>query len=201
MESILSYICEHADKAALILCFLILLSGCNIPISEDLVLITGGTIASTCAPNQTYFLYVCLFFSAWISAWEAYWIGRILGPKLYTIRWFKHFITKKRIEKLHTYYERFGIWVFIFGRFFPGGVRNALFITSGLGKMPFHLFILRDCVGCILQTLTMFTLGYQFGEHYDIIIKKVKEYEIDTIIGLILLSLVAYLWVHKKKLD
>src|SRR5690348_4166687 len=138
MESILHFICENSHNAHWIIFLLLMLAGFNVPISEDLMLLIGGIISSTCFVDPTNFdtlyLYIWIYFGCWLSAWEAYWVGRLLGPKLYDIKWFSHVITLKRIERLHHYYEKFGIFTFVVGRFMPGGVRNALFMTSGLGK-------------------------------------------------------------------
>lgn len=200
VESVIQYICEHASHAHLIICGLILLAGLNIPISEDIMLLIAGAIASTCIPDQTLRMYIWIFMACWISAWEAYWIGRLLGPKLYEIRWFKHIITPKRIEKLHQYYEKFGIFTFIVGRFCPGGVRNALFMTAGLGKMPFLVFIARDGLGCLISTATIFYLGYLAGENHAIIIGYYKKYEAIFVgavfIGLI--SFITFIFLRKK---
>ena len=137
MESFVSFACENAHSAHWIFFLLLMLAGLSLPISEDIILLTGGAIASTCIPDETLHLFLWIYAGCWISAWETYWIGRYFGPKLYDIRWFRHIITPERIHRLHHYYEKFGVFTFIIGRFIPGGVRNALFMTAGLGKMPF----------------------------------------------------------------
>lgn len=200
MESFLSFICAHADQAHYIFFGLFLLAGINLPISEDLLLLTGGAIVSRCIPDQYVHLYLWMFFGCWISGWEAYWLGRWLGPKLYQIRWFKHVVTKKRIEKLHTYYEKFGIWTFIVGRFIPGGVRNALFITSGMGKMPFILFTLRDLVAAFISTNVVFYIGYAFGKHYEIIVENFLKYDKIALLIVIALAMAVFLKLrHQEK--
>jgi membrane-associated protein len=186
MESIFAYICEQAHHAHWILFLLLLLAGFNVPLSEDVILLTGGALASTCISDHTMRMYLWLYFGCWISAWEAFWIGRLLGPKLYTWRWFSRVITPKRIQRLHHYYEKFGIFTFILGRFIPGGVRNALFITSGLGGMRFSTFILRDGLACLLSSSLIFYIGYKFGENHQLIIHYFRRYEL--IVGLLLFS-------------
>ncbi len=200
MESFLAYICEHALQAPYIIFLLLLLAGFNVPISEDLMLLIGGIIASTCIPEHTLYLYIWIFFGCWLSAWEAYWVGRLLGPKLYTIKWFSHILTPHRIERLHYYYEKFGVLTFIVGRFFPGGVRNALFITSGLGKMPFLKFISRDFVGCLISTSVIFSIGYQFGEYHEKIFHFFKIYNETALILLvaILATIALLIWKSRK---
>jgi len=189
MESLLTLICSHANEAHWIIFAMLLLAGLNVPFSEDILILTGGILASTCVPDHTVRMYLWIFFGCWISAWEAYWLGRLLGPKLYNIRWFSYVITPHRIERLHYYYEKFGILTFIVGRFCPGGIRNGLFMTSGLGKMPFPIFVARDVIACLISTLVLFYIGYQFGEHHEIVFKYFKRYEIAAIILIVLLAI------------
>ncbi|ADI39031.1 putative membrane protein [Waddlia chondrophila 2032/99] len=176
MESLILFATEHAEAAHWFFALLILLGGLNVPISEDVVMISAGALASTLSPEIAAYQYSALFFVCWFASWETYWIGRLLGPRLYDIRWFSRILTPKKIEKLHHYYERFGIWTFIIGRFIPGGVRNGLFMTAGLGRMPFKKFITRDLPACFLSTLFLFALGYFFGQHSQEVIATFHAY-------------------------
>lgn len=199
METIIASICENAHLAPWIIFGLLLLAGLNIPISEDILLLTGGMLAATCIPEETYRLYFWIYMGCWLSAWEAYWIGRLLGPKLYSIRLFKHIVTPARIDKLHHYYEKFGIFTFIVGRFIPGGVRNALFMTSGLGKMPFLTFIARDGLACLISSAIIFSIGYEFGENYQLIVHYVKRYELFVALAAIAVGLIILVILLKKR--
>lgn len=204
VENLILFICSHADSAHWIIFLMLMLAGLNIPISEDILLLIGGIIASTCIPENALYLYAWIYAGCWISAWEAYWVGRLLGPKLYTVRIFKHIINPTRVEKLHYYYEKFGIFTFIVGRFIPGGVRNALFMSSGLGKMPFLTFILRDGVACLISSAVIFRIGYAFGENYAVIIDIFKQYQFIGLIIFCLLLLfgIAYTWYkHRQTTD
>src|SRR5438046_2338570 len=100
MEAFFSYICDHAHHAPWIMFSLLLLSGLSLPISEDVLLLGGGAIASTCIPDHTLRLYLWLFFGCYLSAWEAYSIGRFLGPRLYKIPYFRSIITPHRLDVL-----------------------------------------------------------------------------------------------------
>lgn len=201
METYINLICLYAPHAYWIIFCLLMLAGLNIPISEDILLLTGGMLAGTCIPEQKYFLFAWIYAGCWMSAWEAYWVGRLAGPKLYEIKWFSYILTPERIAKLHHYYERFGIFTFIIGRFIPGGVRNALFITSGMGKMPFNKFIVRDGLACLLSSTTIFIIGYLFGENYHLIVQK-----LETINGILVVllsvvgisSLAYFVWRRKR---
>lgn len=201
MESIFSYLCTHAHHAHWILFCLLLLAGLNLPISEDITLLGGGAIASTCIPDHALQLYIWIFLGCYLSAWEAYWVGRLLGPKLYHISFFKTIITPHRMNVLQHYYAKFGVLTFIVGRFIPGGIRNALFMSSGLMKMPFHLFILRDGIACLLSSSILFYIGYRFGENWDVILFYFHRYMDGLLVFLLSVGVIGclYLWYAKHK--
>jgi len=197
MEPILESICFHAPHAHWFLFLLLLLAGLNVPISEDIILITGGAVASTCT-NASSALFLWLLLGCALSAWEAYWIGRLLGPKLYDIKWFNRFLNPERIQRLHYYYEKFGIWTFIVGRFIPGGVRNGLFMTAGLGKMSFPKFIMRDGFACLISASIIFYAGYSFGENYHMIVETFHTYQKIAITFLLLTALILAILYYRR---
>lgn len=200
MENLFSFVCAHAENAHYLFFGLLMLAGLNIPISEDVLLLTAGALVSRCIPDSYLHLYLWMFFGCWISGWEAYWLGRILGRKLLKYKWFNHALTEEKVKKLHVFYEKFGIFTFIVGRFIPGGVRNALFITAGMGKMPFGLFIIRDFVAALITTNIVFYLGFLFGQNYELILETVLTYNHYAMmaVGLILISLIA-INIYKKQ--
>ena len=114
-------------------------------------------------PQLFYPLIIGVFLGAYFSDLIAYWLGRKLGPHLWDIRFFSKMVSKKKIETIHNFYENYGILTLIFGRFIPFGVRNALFITAGLGKMNFFKFALSDLLACTLSCSLFFSLYYYNG--------------------------------------
>lgn len=201
MESFINFICLYAHEAYWILFILLLLAGLNVPFSEDIIILVAGMIGSTCIPEHWLQLYFFVLMGAYFSAWEAYWIGRLLGPKLYSIRWFAHVITPHRIERINHYYEKFGLFTFIVGRFCPGGVRNCLFMTAGLGKMPFNKFILRDGIACFISVTTLYSIGFKFGQHRDILLAHFYTYQhiVISTIGVLIVCGVTYFWIKNRK--
>lgn len=201
MDNVLIWACEHADQAYWLVFALLFLAGLNIPISEDIILITAGALAGSCIDVNTPLLFICCYLAAWMSAWEVYWIGRLLGPKLYAIKWFSKMAHPEKIEKLHHYFDKYGIWTFIVGRFIPGGVRNGLFLTCGLGKMPFLRFIGRDGIAAFFSTTWLFGLGYLFAENHQAIVDFFKKYNLIAIAILAAIILGWFLWRRLKKND
>ena len=198
LKELFTWICLHADYAPYPLFFLLLLSGLLLPVSEDLVVILGGMIAAHCVDSEKFPLF--LFFMLWsgvlLSAWETYWIGRILGPKIFSLPVIHSFIKPKHINRAEQLIAKYGIFSFIVVRFFPGGVRNALFLTSGLTKMPFILFVGRDSIAVSLTTTILFFIGYIFEANFDQIFGNFER--IDKIFLIIVFLLIIYLIYRYK---
>lgn len=200
MEPLIKSLVENFDSNYWICIPLILLAGINIPISIDLLLIAAGGLASLAMPEQAFPLLILLTFICWISAWEAYAIGRYFGPKLAKRRLFQTLLHPDKISSLQRYYQNYGWITFLIGRFIPGGVRNALFMSSGMTKMPFSRFIILDLPGCILSSATTYTLGYFFGSHYTEVMLFFKRYQNRTMILLAsLLVLYGTLALFRKR--
>ena len=199
MESIIFFICEHCLHAHLIIFGLLMLAGLNIPISEDVLLIIGGMLASTVLNDQIFHLYFWILAGCYLSAWEAYWLGRLLGPRLLKIRWFQKTIPPERMVKINRFYHRHGLLTLVIGRFIPFGVRNGLFMTAGISKMPFLSFLWKDAIACLFSTAVIFSLAYSFGKNYQLLIKILYQYQL-LLAATIALSLGIFLFIrHRHK--
>ncbi|MFV0341236.1 MAG: DedA family protein [Parachlamydiaceae bacterium] len=198
MEEIFQYICQHAGNAHYIFFGLLMLAGLNVPISEDLLLLMSGAVAGLCLPNEFLTLYAWMFAGCFLSGMEAYWVGRLLGPKLYTLPYFNKVITEKRIATLHTYYEKYGVFTFIVGRFIPCGFRNALFMSSGMGKMPFHIFIARDVVAAFISSAVLYAIGFQAAAHHEELFALSKSYS--QIFFAAAVCAIALLWYIRSRI-
>lgn len=172
MEFIESYLVIAQNYYGLIpflFFFLLLLAGLNIPISEDAILVAGGILCIEKNFFQTGVMYTMILLGAYLSAWEAFFIGRWLGKRLTAHSFFGRFITKKTISRIKIHFKKHPNKTLFFGRFIPFGFRNALFITAGMGKMPFRLFALLDIPGCILSTAWIFFTTYYIGQNREIL--------------------------------
>lgn len=171
---LLKYVIAYQDQAPLILFLLILLAGANVPISVDIILIIAAFLAATILPEKVLLLFLAFNFGCIFSAWIAYWIGRKLGDSLLSRPFFSKVIPKARVQKISLFYAKYGIWTFIIGRFIPFGVRNCLFMASGMSKMQFSKFILFDFIACTLWSSLFFFGLYRIGHNFDTLINHLK---------------------------
>ncbi len=195
MEYLLEIIQSNVQHAPFLIFGLLLLAGLNIPISEDGMLFISAVLASH-YPEYAVALFIAVYMGAYLSDLICYWLGRLVGPKLLEIKFFASMVTHERKEKIHAYYEHYGVITLILGRFIPFGVRNGLFLTAGLGQMNFLKFALADLLACTISTITFFTLYYHFG---DVVVSYVMEANV-VVFGLAAVLLAAYLlFRHKQK--
>jgi membrane protein DedA with SNARE-associated domain len=198
METLLEIISAHAHQAHWIAFGALMLAGLNVPISEDLIIILGASLAANVIPENTYLLFVMIFLGCYLSDWVSYWIGRLLGRSLWNWTWFAKTVDRKRLEQIQTYYARYGFWTLLFGRFIPFGVRNCLFITAGMGQMSFPRFILSDGIACLSSNATLFYLAYTLAKNYQDLIANIKIFNI-AVFTTFLLLLISRVWYKRRK--
>lgn len=197
MESLSQFIFEHAHQAHWIVFSALILAGFSLPISEDLLIIFSGVIAATIVPENTTLLFLGVFVGCYLSDWICYWVGRIMGPKLWSIRWFARTVDRNRLDQFHHFYEKYGFWTLIIGRFIPFGVRNCLFLTAGMGRMNFGKFILSDGIACLLSNTTLFTLSYYAGRNYEELFSYLKAFNI-LIFAVFVVSIIGLIWYKRR---
>ncbi len=198
MEWFLEFATEHAAYAHWFLFFALVLAGLNLPISEEVVLVVGGVMASTVSPLGAIKLFLFVFAGAYLSDWMVYWIGRLLGPKLWNFRWFAKTVKRSRFEKVERYYDKYGIATLIVGRFIPFGFRNCLFMTAGMAKMHFPKFIIGDGIACFLSNSVIFGLAYMGRKNYENLLSYIEVFDV-AIFATVVLAIIGIVWYKKAR--
>ena len=171
IEEATIYIQNNIHLAPFLIFSLLILAGFNVPVSEDGMLFISAVMAYK-FPDYLIPLFLGVYLGAYLSDLICYALGYHLGPKLWKIRFFAQMVSPETVEKLNRFYTKYGVFTLIFGRFIPFGVRNGLFLTAGLGKMPFKKFALADLLACTISCSFFFTLYYKLG---DSVIETIKK--------------------------
>lgn len=196
MEIVVEYIQQNIFFAPFIIFALLCLAGLNLPISEDAMIFLAAVLAAQ-HPKMLIPFFLSVYLGAFISDIMVYWIGRLFGPRLFENRFFSKMVTPEKFQRINRFYARYGITTLIIGRFIPFGVRNALFLTAGLGRMNFLAFAIADFVACTLTTSLFFTLYYKFGEDVLHQVKKFGLYSFLLTIAAILFILLYRRFKHR----
>jgi len=193
MEELIQIIQANIQYAHFIIFGALLLAGFNIPVSEDAMLFISAILAKS-HPEYLMHLFIAVYMGAYLSDLICYGLGRVVGPKLFNIRFFAKMVSTDRVDKISVYYEKYGVLTLISGRFIPFGVRNALFLTAGLGKMNFWKFASADLLACTISSVSFFSLYYWYGET---VIDYIKQGNM-VIFGLAFILLLIF-WIQKKR--
>jgi membrane-associated protein len=110
-----------------------------------------------------------------------YWIGRAIGPRVFTEH--GRFIKHEHLVRTQEFYERHGGKTVVLARFVPI-VRTFAPFVAGVGRMRYPRFLAFDIGGGFLWVWGFCLLGYFFGNQ-----PIVKENFGLAIIAVILLSL------------
>ena len=162
MEEILTFIQAHVNYAPYAIFGLLLLAGLNLPVSEDAMIFVSAVLAAS-HPEHFTALFLGVFMGAYCSDLISYWLGRLVGPKLWRIKFVERMVSFDKIGKVQQFYDKYGIFTLIIGRFIPFGVRNAMFLTAGLSKMNFMKFALSDLLATTISCSFFFYIYYTYG--------------------------------------
>jgi len=126
----------------------------------DSLLFAVGALAASGALN-VFLTFVLLSIAAIVGDTVNYWIGYLVGPKIFMStgsRW----LNRKHLERTHEFYEKYGGKTIIIARFIPI-VRTFAPFVAGIGRMTYWKFLLYNVVGGIAWIGIFLYAGYFFG--------------------------------------
>lgn len=125
-----------------------------------------------------------------------YFIGRACHETIKDYKFYK--ISQPRIEKL---IEKFGGFAIVISKYIYG-LRAAMCISSGIGKMPFWRFLLLDTVSVAIWVLILAGAGYFFSGAITGILGDFKQVGIAlffiVMVGIIVFYLIERYWLSEK---
>lgn len=163
MDSIIAFISTYITYWPLVCFFSLILAGLNLPVSEDVMIVMSALIASQddklLIPN-----YLGLLAGIYAGDLCNYLIGRFAGSGVIKLKKVSKKLTPERIQKITDQLEKHGLLTYIVTRFIPFGIRNVLFMTSGMIHLAIPRFMLYNGVAAIISSATLYSLVYFVGE-------------------------------------
>ncbi|MGD0330897.1 MAG: DedA family protein [Nitrososphaeria archaeon] len=126
----------------------------------DSLLFVSGTFASKGSLNVEA-LFGLLALAAIMGDTVNYWIGYIVGPKIFR-KENSRFLKKEYLERARDFYQKYGAKTIIIARFVPI-IRTFAPFVAGVGKMSYRRFLMYNIVGGVSWVAIFIFSGYFLG--------------------------------------
>jgi membrane-associated protein len=139
----------------------------------DSLLFAIGSLAAIGAMHVEYAIPL-LICAALTGDNTNYWIGRKIGPKVFSQEK-SRFFNKEHLNRTNRFYDRHGRITVILARFLPI-IRTFAPFVAGIGRMAYQTFLLFSIIGALLWVNLFVLIGYFFGnvpfvkQHFSVVI-------------------------------
>lgn len=151
---------------------------------DSILFIAGAATAS--AGLNIHVLVLVLVAAAILGDSCNFAIGRWVGPKVFAHAGQKgiwRFVKRSHLDRTHAFFEKYGAFAIIVGRFVPI-VRTFAPFLAGVGEMPYPKFLSYNIIGGVVWITLIVYAGHLFGN-----IPWVKQNFHWVVIGIVVASL------------
>ncbi|HMP60841.1 MAG TPA: DedA family protein [Gemmatales bacterium] len=130
---------------------------------DSLLFAVGALCALDNSPVRLDVMMLFLILAGIAGDAVNYWIGRVVGPRVFTKEksWL---LNKKHLERTRDFYERHGGKTIILARFIPI-VRTFAPFVAGIGRMEYRRFAVYNITGAVVWVSSFMFLGFWFGSY------------------------------------
>ncbi len=149
----------------------------------DYLVFTAGLLCGTHFLDISLLVLVtAMIAAAVLGDFTGYAKGKWLGPKLFNkadARIFK----RSYLDKSKAFYEKYGMWAFITGRFLPV-IRTIIPMLAGASRISLARFSYLNVAGAVIWIGSLTPLGYYLGKAYP----QLMNYSIYLLLGFIVIA-------------
>jgi membrane protein DedA with SNARE-associated domain len=175
----------------------LILTGCGLPIPEEVGIIAAGVWAADGAMLFWLGLLACLF-GCIVGDSIMYAIGYRFGKSVLRQHpMFTGFLTPERERHIEQLIRRRGAAVLFTSRFLVG-VRGPVYLTAGILHFPYRRFLLTDLVCATIVVTLFYSLAWFFGPEIITWIRTAEEGITIAVIAAIVIGAVLF-WVHHRR--
>jgi len=140
-------------------------------VEGDITLLLAGVLAHNGSFGKYGFFWVYVYgtLGGMVGDTFAYLVGRVFQKTVKDYAFYK--MAQPRIERL---VDKFGGFSVIVSKYIYG-IRTAMCLFNGVGRMPFTRFLFLDFVSCSIWVLMLSSVGYFFSGAITTIIGDFKQ--------------------------
>lgn len=161
-------------------------------VEGDITLLLAGVLAHQGYFGQFSFLKVYIFgtLGGMIGDTFGYFVGRLFQKSVKNHAFYK--MAQPRIERLT---EKFGPLAIIVSKYIYG-IRAAMCLFNGIGRMPLHRFVFLDFISCSIWVLLLSSVGYFFSGAVTTIIGDFQQIGI-TVFFIVLGGIIVFYMIER----
>jgi len=178
MDDLSQIIAQYGIYAVFVLCM----------IEGDITLLLSGAMAHSAAFGPYSFFQVIVFgtLGGMTGDCMAYGLGRVFHQNAKHYRFYQ--MAQPRVERLIA---KFGAYAIIISKYIYG-IRAAICVFYGIGRMPFGRFLFLDFISCTLWVVILAGTGYFFSGAITSIIGDFQQMGIALLFVIVFAIIILY---------
>ncbi|HMQ11658.1 MAG TPA: DedA family protein [Oligoflexia bacterium] len=151
-----------------------MVSGVGIPIPEEIPLLFLSVLYYQERLSSPLWIALAIIAIS-VADFGLYSIGKYLGFKIFKHPFLKRNFNENTMHKVSHYIHRYGYKVIILGRLLLG-VRSAIFLSSGILRMPRNKFIMYDLIASLISVSIFMLLSTLLLKRFDGELDQVQQF-------------------------
>jgi membrane protein DedA with SNARE-associated domain len=195
---LLNFLTPYGPHSYYVMFAILIACGFGFPMPEDIVLITGGMLASRDITDFWIVNAVCM---AGVLGGDSavFLIGRRFGPGLKQKKFFRRIVSEKIDKRVDRVIQKYGDKVIFMARFMPG-LRTPIFMTCGIYQVRYWKFFTLDGLAALISVPLWVYVGLIFGENLEMLERKIKQFQVGiySLLGALVVVFIVYALVKRK---
>jgi membrane protein DedA with SNARE-associated domain len=173
---------------------LIFVENFGFPVPGETVFI-AAILAAAHGEMRIVPVVACAWAASVLGGFVGFAIGRFGGHRVLKKYGGYIWINSERLEKVETFYKRYGAWFVILGRFFEG-IRQIYAILAGCMAASWRSFIINNLLGATVWVGFWAAAVIFFGHEWRHIWHVFKEHEVYVLLSIALVAGLSAVLLH-----
>lgn len=198
LTKFITFLTPYGTHSYFVMFGVLIACGFGFPMPEDIILVTGGILASRQVTTFWTTVFVCMA-GVILGDGVVYTLGRILGKRVKQTWLFRRLLSPQMDTRIEEVFERWGTKVIFMARFMPG-LRMPIFMSSGIYRVPAWKFFALDGFAALISVPTWIYVGYFFGANLDVLERKIRDLQtgLYTILGLTIAAMAVFVIIKNR---
>lgn len=195
------FLAPYGAHAYFFMVAILVACGFGLPMPEDIVLISGGILASR-GICDLYWTNVACLAGVLVGDGIIFMLGHHYGTRIKKLWPFRKILNEVAEKKAKEFFRRYGDKVIFMARFMPG-LRMPIFLSAGTYQVSPWKFFLLDGVAAFISVPVWIHAGFYFGSNLEILEKRIKQLQIGIylVLAVVIVLIVTYMLIKRRLLQ